>query len=339
MDRASKPCGYPARSAPGIPSSFRRGLLVVLGGGIWMFGAAASRASPPSVDGGARRQMGGLSDNAGGTVDGSGIYHPAAPAKDPENRNAAAGEDSRSNPAPKARVLENGCVELGEILVDPKLREMSFPVEINTLRAGTPLEYALVTRQGKAHESLMVTDVPPSHIHVAALLLGLSPERRAGKSIEIRMTYETNGGPVTELLSKNVVFERDGQQEEEAGGLPDAWKYQGAEFRPGFLVASREGSIIALKNDPGALIGSAFQKKIDGKGTPVAGWNIGHFLGASGSVTLQVKEDEARKPHSKSGTAAPARNGPASRAGHGLQPARPSNGRGGGERADHPETE
>ena len=37
------------------------------------------------------------------------------------------------------------------------------------------VEYAVVTRPAKTHESLFRTDVDPMHIHLAMLLLGAKP--------------------------------------------------------------------------------------------------------------------------------------------------------------------
>jgi len=263
-----------------------------------------SHAAPPPISQTMRAQMSQRQKGESGSVDSAGVYHSANPTHSSKNQDAAAGSDEKhkSKSDSNIKILKDGCVALGEIIIDPKQRKMTFPVEVNTLKTGTPLEYVLVMRQGKTHESLLVTDVPPRLIHVASLLLGLEKEHQSAKSLEIKLTYETNGGPVTVLLSEVITFgegEKDGGEEEEGRELPNIWKYQGEELKPGFLVASRDGSIISMKQDLGALIVSASPEVIDDEGSAAVGWGIGHFLGVRGSITFQLKAGEPQHAETK----------------------------------------
>src|SRR6185503_14628823 len=62
---------------------------------------------------------------------------------------------------------------LGEVVLDKARRTVSFPVLLNQ-KVGS-VEYAVVTLQGKTHESVFKTPASPVHIHMSLLLLGARP--------------------------------------------------------------------------------------------------------------------------------------------------------------------
>lgn len=134
-------------------------------------------------------------------------------------------------------------VRVGEVRLLKKARTLVFPATV-AVRI-QPLEYALVHETGKAHEALLVTKVPVQDVHVAALLLEASEQ-----APRIEVSWRKHGGearmPLTELIRVQQVA---------ADTLSaNPWIYNGSEFHHGGFAAMSEGSIVALVNDPAALV-------------------------------------------------------------------------------------
>src|SRR5688500_14160955 len=70
---------------------------------------------------------------------------------------------------PTIKQIAPGRFQVGRVTLDKPSRSVTFPAIINMTEA--IVEYVVVTREGKVHESLLRTDVPPKDIHVAMLLL------------------------------------------------------------------------------------------------------------------------------------------------------------------------
>ena len=70
---------------------------------------------------------------------------------------------------PDIKEIKPGVFQVGTVRLEKAKREIVMPVSIN-LNEG-PMEYLVVTGQGKTHESLLVTSAEPFHIQVAMLLL------------------------------------------------------------------------------------------------------------------------------------------------------------------------
>lgn len=147
--------------------------------------------------------------------------------------------------AAKSYIKETGPdeVTVGQVRLEKKSRVLSFLCVVAERKQA--VEYALVHRTGKVHESLLMTDVPVQDIHVATLLL-----KAQGQEPTIEVSWRKHGGevrmPLCELLQVvNVPADllRSG-----------AWKYNGSGFAHGRFAAMTEGSMIALINDPAALI-------------------------------------------------------------------------------------
>ena len=116
---------------------------------------------------------------------------------------------------------------------------ISFPAKVAEKERA--LEYAIVHETGKTHEALLSTLAAIHDVHVAALLLdagGLSPQ--------IEVTWRKHGGEARVPLHAMI-----GMKE---GSLDAVWRYNGSEFIHGGFAASREGSVVALMNDPSALV-------------------------------------------------------------------------------------
>ncbi len=162
-------------------------------------------------------------------LDPSGKYQPAH--SDPP---APAAEGLKVEP------LGHGKFRLGQIEIDATKRQLSFPVALAETQS--PLEYALVHSAGKAHESLLITDVHPTHLHIAALLLSVKP----GTPLHAQVSWDVNGPPqsinLTELIHITATDSK-----------PVTWTYQALTLVDGKLAAASELSLLSLINDPSAL--------------------------------------------------------------------------------------
>ncbi len=134
-------------------------------------------------------------------------------------------------------------VRVGEVRLLKKERTLIFPA---TLAVKTqPLEYALVHETGKAHEAMLVTKVPVQDVHVAALLI-----EAIGQAPQIEISWRKHGGEARMPLNDLIRVQKAAPDTLSA----NPWIYNGSEFLHGSFAAMTEGSIIALVNDPSALV-------------------------------------------------------------------------------------
>ena len=154
--------------------------------------------------------------------------------------------------------LDQNKPTLGKVRVDPRDRSLRFPVTINQ-RTG-PVEYALVTEQGKTHESVFRTDAQPLHIHLGLLLLGVTPSYARelpidpaatlpGEPVAIYVIWVENGAEHSRPLEYFVVTTRN-----VARLSRGPWVYNGSVMTDTGLAAQTTGSIVSVSLDSGALI-------------------------------------------------------------------------------------
>lgn len=162
----------------------------------------------------------------------------------------------QTNP-PAVKDLGGGILEIGKVRINSHARTVTFPAVVN-MRTGA-VEYVIVTTGGKTHESVLRTDAEPFHLHAAMLLLGakgsgesdpaLFFDRRRqipGESVRIFASWEgTSRRPLQELVW-NIPAKQ--------AMVLTNWIYNGSRTRDGTFLAQREGSIVSLIADPGALI-------------------------------------------------------------------------------------
>jgi hypothetical protein len=151
---------------------------------------------------------------------------------------------------------------LGKVILNTTLRTVSIPVRLNMRE--NPLEYALVTEDGKRHEALLTTDVRPEQFHLGCLLLGLGSENaarglQAGEVVSITVTWERNGPPARYALGELLALAPSSPSKNPFGEpfkpmTHVAWLYNGSFFTTGGFAAGTEGSFISLISDPAALI-------------------------------------------------------------------------------------
>lgn len=172
----------------------------------------------------------------GGNVAASGKFTPnelrsvIGPASMEELKIAAQGYIRESGPDE---------LQIGSVRLNKRKRTIAFPAKVAEKERA--LEYAIVHETGKTHEALLSTSAAIQDVHVAALLIdagGLSPQ--------IEVTWRKHGGEARVPLHAMI-----GMKE---GSLDAVWRYNGSEFIHGGFAASREGSVVALMNDPSALV-------------------------------------------------------------------------------------
>lgn len=188
----------------------------------WWFGGKRPVEAEKAVDGGKVAASGKFTPNELRSVIG--------PASMEELKIAAQGYIRESGPDE---------LQIGSVRLNKRKRTISFPAKVAEKERA--LEYAIVHETGKTHEALLSTLAAIHDVHVAALLLdagGLSPQ--------IEVTWRKHGGEARVPLHAMI-----GMKE---GSLDAVWRYNGSEFIHGGFAASREGSVVALMNDPSALV-------------------------------------------------------------------------------------
>jgi hypothetical protein len=170
--------------------------------------------------------------------------------------------------SPIMREVSPGVYEIGQIRLDQRARTVTFPGELN-MNDGN-LEYLLVTEQGNVHESLLVSDVSPSDLHFAMLLLGAkgsgeqtgdlppaqidakflknAPQLR-GDKISITVHWKV-GDAEKSAPVEDWLINTDTKKSAERG----PWIYNGSMFNAGHFLAQVEGAHAALVTYPAALI-------------------------------------------------------------------------------------
>ena len=172
---------------------------------------------------------------------------------------------------PTMREISPGVLQIGPLRVDQNARTVHFPGRLN-MKEGL-LEYLLVTPDGSTHEALLVTDIQPSDLHFAMLLLGAkgaglsTPAPEDAPPAQINKEYlqtapKLKGDEVLisvawqEGETKKVVAVEDWLANAKTHKAPPRgpWLYTGSMFKEGRFLAQSEGIFGALVTYPSALI-------------------------------------------------------------------------------------
>ena len=174
---------------------------------------------------------------------------------------------------PAIREVEPGVFEIGKIRLRQMEKTVSFPAKVNKAGADDVLEYLLVNERGQTHESLLFTDIEPSDLHFALLLLGvkgggkdLKPEQLGGgqiteeflkhapqlqgEGILLTATWKAADGKERTAPIEDWIFNRKTKRPMTRG----PWLYTGSSFLEGRFRAQQEGCFAALVTYPPALI-------------------------------------------------------------------------------------
>ncbi len=189
-----------------------------------------------------------------GSVGSSGKFVPAQHnGKSPETPMAPDEWESAA-----ARLIEktgDHTLRIGIVQCDRSERTLTIPAQVNA-REGL-VEYALVTRKGKIHESLLSTDADPLHVQMAAMLLGMSPQpgKQPACEVTVEVEWATNGPAKKVALEDLIALAGDSTGNANGGRMARGpWKFTGSQIDSSGFVAAREGSIIALIDDPASLV-------------------------------------------------------------------------------------
>ena len=167
------------------------------------------------------------------------------------------GPGPASTPVSPVLRLEDGRLKIGSVIVDKKKHEICFPCVINMDKG--LLEYLLVGGQGKTHESLLRTEAQAFHLQIGLLLLGIEgpmsppdqhgmPGNVAGDPLKISLGYDDKG-------KDRLVRPEDWMRcEDRPITTPLSWVFNGSFVYEGRFAAQLEQSLVAIFQDPVALI-------------------------------------------------------------------------------------
>lgn len=157
---------------------------------------------------------------------------------------AGAAEAASAAAVPAVETLPGGAVRVGEILVDPESRSVSFPATMN-LGEGV-LEVIIATSRGRLHEALLKTDVSPMALQALLYTLNLNngprltdSTGRRGDLVDIDLEYTVaDGTTVREPVESWIRDTRKGTTKARTG-----WAFVGSVMRDGVFLAEAEGNI------------------------------------------------------------------------------------------------
>ena len=181
--------------------------------------------------------------------------------------------------SPSVKKLDSTRYQVGEVIFDQKSREIRFPSKVNMTEG--LLEFLIVHQNGKVHESLLSTEISPTHLNLAFTLLnytaskelyplpnetgGISDhypevpaEIKAAARVTIEVEWSDNGKshrlPVNEWIQHAV------KSTTMAAG---PWVYGGSDFYEGKFNAETSGEIAAIFLSMQALINYPGDDHID----------------------------------------------------------------------------
>ncbi|KAF0177671.1 MAG: hypothetical protein FD161_2315 [Limisphaerales bacterium] len=171
---------------------------------------------------------------------------------------------------PSIREVSPGVFQVGGVKLEKAARRVSLPAKLNMTDG--PLEYLLVTGQGKLHESVLKTDIAPHHLQVAMLLLGAKGMQAApltnapaggpitqspagernpplpGEPVLVEVTWTQDGKPQRRRIEE-LVFNKRAKEPMSKG----PFTFTGSRVWQGKFIAQTEGSVIALITDLDAV--------------------------------------------------------------------------------------
>ncbi len=157
------------------------------------------------------------------------------------------------------RPLGNGSFELGTVRLNKSARSVTFPATVNLI-ADLAVEYVVVHKTGKGHESIFTTTARPQDIHLALLLLDARPMMTnafpqdlaippGGEKVGVEVAWKKDGREIRRAAEELVLDRQTGKP------IPRGeWIFNGSNFSEGMFTAQRDGSIVSIHIDPDALV-------------------------------------------------------------------------------------
>jgi hypothetical protein len=172
-------------------------------------------------------------------------------------------------PLPSVSQIDENTFKIGEVTFNQKTREIRFPCKVNMTEG--LIEYLIVLQQGKAHESLFITEICPTHLNLAFKLLRytpspelfslmedghmtgiyppVSPAIKSHARIDIEVEWNDRGTtrrfPINEWIQNS-----NGNKTMTAG----PWLYTGADVQAGKFIPDLTGDIAAIMEVRNAMI-------------------------------------------------------------------------------------
>ena len=188
-------------------------------------------------------------------------YGMAQPEKPAEKEKAPA--------KPALKMVAPGVLELDHIVLDTTKKEVRFKAVVNQITQ--LIEYAIVHKDGKTHESLLRTEISPFRLQTLLLLAN------ANKYLEKLPEFDAEGReqpPATPPPKHRIqIYVKDLRpdvndpkpiplanwiQNADTGKLMqgEPWMYTGSRIYEGDFVAELEGDIVAVYLTPNAMFNS-----------------------------------------------------------------------------------
>jgi len=179
-------------------------------------------------------------------------------------------EAPESKEKPSMVKLEDGRMKFGDIIFDPKTRQVRVPCSLN-MNEGL-LEFAVVHENGKIHESLLITKCNPLHINVVMKLLryvaseelyaierepgvltGKFPEvpeaTKKAARVDLKMEWQQDGKTQTVNLADCIMHAETTKPMSQG-----PWVYGGSMVYQGSFLAEQTGDIASIFVSRGSLI-------------------------------------------------------------------------------------
>lgn len=158
-------------------------------------------------------------------------------------------------------------VQLGKISVNVEEKSLTFPAYVN-LEEGI-LEFLLVHKNGKIHESLFYTEVEGKELNAALILLGYEGETENQETVPILKDLSAHARAQILVARKApklkwIPVERFFLYEKEKAPLKMAdWRYTGSFFFRDRFISQVEGDLIAIYETSNALINLNHKDRTD----------------------------------------------------------------------------
>ena len=156
------------------------------------------------------------------------------------------------------KAISPGVLDIGGVRIYAEKGMVEFPAAVNMDKG--LLEYLIVGKTGKTHESLLRTRIEPYHLQIALLMIGLKgtnnplaeqgdPRKPEGDPVQVWIRWE-HGGRTVKLRIERWVYNKNKNGPMQ---LTD-WIFTGSFVYKRRFMAQMEQSIMAVFHDPAAMI-------------------------------------------------------------------------------------
>lgn len=180
------------------------------------------------------------------------------------------------NPEDILKKVGEDLYQLSEMTINTHVGTIDIPCKINMSKG--LIEVVLCRKEGKIHESLLVTDVSPLEFQTALLLLGLDPVNEVpddpskinrndqfssietpGDAVKIFLAYEKDGSKVKKPLEE-FIFDESVKKTLS----PSTWLFRGAATHmSGHVMIDPDVTMIATYHDAVAMMELNAQSKFN----------------------------------------------------------------------------